>query len=148
MDEPDQGDPDMNDLAMDDRALMQRCLTLARRALGRTAPNPLVGSVIVQAGTIVGEGFHPAAGQPHAEVFALREAGDRAQGATLYVNLEPCNHYGRTPPCSEAIVAAGIQRVVVGMVDPDPRVSEVGSHGFSRQASKSQLGSKKQTVAS
>jgi diaminohydroxyphosphoribosylaminopyrimidine deaminase/5-amino-6-(5-phosphoribosylamino)uracil reductase len=82
--------------------------------------------VIVQAGTIVGEGFHPAAGQPHAEVFALREAGDRAQGATLYVNLEPCNHYGRTPPCSEAIVAAGIQRVVVGMVDPDPRVSGGG----------------------
>ena len=130
MDDPDQDDPDINpDInhsAMDDRALMQRCLTLARRALGRTAPNPLVGSVIVQAGTIVGEGFHPAAGQPHAEVFALREAGEQAQDATLYVNLEPCNHYGRTPPCSEAIVAAGIQRVVVGMVDPDPRVSGGG----------------------
>ncbi|HEY9654563.1 MAG TPA: bifunctional diaminohydroxyphosphoribosylaminopyrimidine deaminase/5-amino-6-(5-phosphoribosylamino)uracil reductase RibD, partial [Crinalium sp.] len=126
MDDPDQDAPDTNDLAMDDRALMQQCLTLARQALGRTAPNPLVGSVIVQAGTIIGEGFHPAAGQPHAEVFALREAGDRAQGATLYVNLEPCNHYGRTPPCSEAIVAAGVQRVVVGMVDPDPRVSGGG----------------------
>ncbi|MBW4692468.1 MAG: bifunctional diaminohydroxyphosphoribosylaminopyrimidine deaminase/5-amino-6-(5-phosphoribosylamino)uracil reductase RibD [Lyngbya sp. HA4199-MV5] len=111
---------------MNDRALMQRCLELARQALGRTAPNPLVGSVIVQEGTIVGEGFHPAAGQPHAEVFALREAGDRARGANLYVNLEPCNHYGRTPPCSEAIVTAGIQRVVVGMVDPDPRVSGGG----------------------
>jgi diaminohydroxyphosphoribosylaminopyrimidine deaminase/5-amino-6-(5-phosphoribosylamino)uracil reductase len=116
----------IDDSDMNDRALMQRCLELARQALGRTAPNPLVGSVIVQEGTIVGEGFHPAAGQPHAEVFALREAGDRARGANLYVNLEPCNHYGRTPPCSEAIVTAGIQRVVVGMVDPDPRVSGGG----------------------
>lgn len=116
----------MDDPVMNDRALMQRCLELARQALGRTAPNPLVGSVIVQEGTIVGEGFHPAAGQPHAEVFALRQAGDRARGATLYVNLEPCNHTGRTPPCSEAIVAAGIKRVVVGMVDPDPRVSGGG----------------------
>jgi diaminohydroxyphosphoribosylaminopyrimidine deaminase/5-amino-6-(5-phosphoribosylamino)uracil reductase len=115
-----------DDLGINDRALMQRCLEVARQALGRTAPNPLVGSVIVQEGTIVGEGFHPAAGQPHAEVFALRQAGDRARGATLYVNLEPCNHYGRTPPCSEAIVAAGVSRVVVGMVDPDPRVSGGG----------------------
>jgi diaminohydroxyphosphoribosylaminopyrimidine deaminase/5-amino-6-(5-phosphoribosylamino)uracil reductase len=110
----------------DDFAIMQHCLELARKALGRTAPNPLVGSVIVQNGEIVGEGFHPAAGQPHAEVFALRQAGERARGATLYVNLEPCNHYGRTPPCSKAIVAAGLKRVVVGMVDPDPRVSGGG----------------------
>ncbi|MBW4583500.1 MAG: bifunctional diaminohydroxyphosphoribosylaminopyrimidine deaminase/5-amino-6-(5-phosphoribosylamino)uracil reductase RibD [Tildeniella nuda ZEHNDER 1965/U140] len=116
----------MNERDTDDRAWMQRCLDLARQALGRTAPNPLVGSVIVQNGAIVGEGFHPAAGQPHAEVFALRQAGEQARGATLYVNLEPCNHYGRTPPCSEAIVAAGIRRVVVGMVDPDPRVSGSG----------------------
>lgn len=111
---------------MDDRSLMQRCIALAQRALGRTAPNPLVGSVIVRDGAIVGEGFHPQAGQPHAEVFALREAGDRAQNATLYVNLEPCNHHGRTPPCSEAVIAAGIRKVVVGMVDPDPRVSGGG----------------------
>ncbi len=110
----------------DDRAMMQRCLELAKRALGRTAPNPMVGSVIVQDGVILGEGFHPAAGQPHAEIFALRQAGEKARGATLYVNLEPCNHYGRTPPCSEAIVAAGLKRVVVGMIDPDPRVSGVG----------------------
>jgi diaminohydroxyphosphoribosylaminopyrimidine deaminase/5-amino-6-(5-phosphoribosylamino)uracil reductase len=116
----------MDDPGINDQAMMQRCLELARRALGQTAPNPLVGSVVVQKGTIVGEGFHPAAGQPHAEVFALREAGEQAQGATLYVNLEPCNHYGRTPPCSETIVTAGIQRVVVGMVDPDPRVSGGG----------------------
>jgi len=109
-----------------DRAMMQRCLSLARHGLGRTAPNPLVGSVIVQDEQIVGEGFHPGAGQPHAEVFALRAAGDHAFGATLYVNLEPCNHYGRTPPCSEALVAAGVGKVVIGMVDPDPRVSGGG----------------------
>lgn len=105
---------------------MHRCLELAQRAAGQTAPNPLVGSVILQGQEVIGEGVHPGAGQPHAEVFALRMAGDRAQGATLYVNLEPCNHYGLTPPCTEAIIAAGIRRVVVGMIDPDPRVSGGG----------------------
>lgn len=105
-----------------DRAMMQRCLTLARRALGQTAPNPMVGAVVVRDGKIIGEGFHPGAGQPHAEVFALREAGDRARGATVYVSLEPCNHYGRTPPCSEALVKAEVARVVVGTVDPNPKV--------------------------
>ncbi|MGF1461204.1 MAG: bifunctional diaminohydroxyphosphoribosylaminopyrimidine deaminase/5-amino-6-(5-phosphoribosylamino)uracil reductase RibD [Leptolyngbyaceae cyanobacterium] len=112
---------------MDSDAIwMQRCRQLASQAAGKTAPNPLVGSVIVQGGVNVGEGFHPAAGQSHAEVFALRAAGDRARGATLYVNLEPCNHTGRTPPCTEAIMAAGITRVVIGMVDPDPRVAGAG----------------------
>lgn len=105
---------------------MQRCLTLARLALGKTSPNPLVGCVIVNQGEIVGEGFHPQAGQPHAEIFALREAGDRAQGATLYVNLEPCNHFGRTPPCSEALIQAQVAKVVVGMVDPNPLVAGTG----------------------
>ncbi|WP_414526477.1 bifunctional diaminohydroxyphosphoribosylaminopyrimidine deaminase/5-amino-6-(5-phosphoribosylamino)uracil reductase RibD [Nodularia chucula] len=117
-----------------DRAMMQRCLTLARRALGRTSPNPLVGAVVVQDGKIVGEGFHPGAGQPHAEVFALKAAGvggdsteeNRARGATVYVNLEPCNHYGRTPPCSEALIAAGVAKVVVGIVDPNPLVAGGG----------------------
>ncbi len=109
-----------------DRAMMQRCLELARRALGRTSPNPLVGAVIVKDGEIVGEGFHPRAGEPHAEVFALKAAGDRASGATAYVNLEPCNHYGRTPPCSEALVKAGVAKVVVGMVDPNPLVAGGG----------------------
>ncbi|NHC35109.1 bifunctional diaminohydroxyphosphoribosylaminopyrimidine deaminase/5-amino-6-(5-phosphoribosylamino)uracil reductase RibD [Scytonema millei VB511283] len=109
-----------------DREMMQRCLTLARRALGRTAPNPLVGAVVVQDGKIVGEGFHPGAGQPHAEVFALKAAGDRALGATVYVSLEPCNHYGRTPPCTEALIAAGVAKVVVGMVDPNPLVAGRG----------------------
>ncbi|NEP58775.1 MAG: bifunctional diaminohydroxyphosphoribosylaminopyrimidine deaminase/5-amino-6-(5-phosphoribosylamino)uracil reductase RibD [Symploca sp. SIO2G7] len=109
-----------------DRTMMRRCIELARRALGCTTPNPLVGAVIVQDGKIIGEGFHPAAGKPHAEVFALREAGEQARGATIYVNLEPCNHYGRTPPCSETLVKAGVAKVVVGMVDPYPKVSGGG----------------------
>ncbi|WP_410510665.1 bifunctional diaminohydroxyphosphoribosylaminopyrimidine deaminase/5-amino-6-(5-phosphoribosylamino)uracil reductase RibD [Nodosilinea sp. E11] len=105
---------------------MTRCLELARLAAGRTAPNPLVGCVILNQDVVVGEGFHPGAGQPHAEVFALAQAGAKAQDSTLYVNLEPCNHTGRTPPCTEAILQAGVKRVVVGMVDPDPRVSGSG----------------------
>lgn len=105
---------------------MQRCLELAKRAIGRTAPNPMVGCVIVADGEIVGEGFHPKAGEPHAEVFALRQAGERSRNATLYVNLEPCNHFGRTPPCSQAVVKAGLKRVVVGMVDPNPQVAGKG----------------------
>jgi len=109
-----------------DRAMMQRCLELAKQAWGKTAPNPMVGCAIVQAGKIVGEGFHPKAGEPHAEVFALRQAGDRAAGATLYVNLEPCSHFGKTPPCADAVVAAKLKRVVVGMVDPNPKVAGRG----------------------
>ncbi|MEM1392405.1 MAG: bifunctional diaminohydroxyphosphoribosylaminopyrimidine deaminase/5-amino-6-(5-phosphoribosylamino)uracil reductase RibD [Cyanobacteria bacterium P01_H01_bin.150] len=109
-----------------DRRMMQRCLELARRGLGRTSPNPMVGAVIVKDGEIIGEGFHPRAGEPHAEVFALKAAGENARGATIYVSLEPCNHYGRTPPCSEAIVAAGLAKVVVGMVDPNPLVAGGG----------------------
>ena len=109
-----------------DRQMMQRCIELAKQAAGQTAPNPMVGAVVVKDGEIIGEGFHPGAGQPHAEVFALREAGEAAKGATIYVSLEPCNHYGRTPPCSLAVVKAGLAKVVVGMVDPDPRVDGGG----------------------
>ncbi|MEH2290851.1 bifunctional diaminohydroxyphosphoribosylaminopyrimidine deaminase/5-amino-6-(5-phosphoribosylamino)uracil reductase RibD [Nostoc sp.] len=109
-----------------DSRMMLRCLELARRALGRTSPNPLVGAVIVKDGEIVGEGFHPRAGEPHAEVFALKAAGDRSRGATIYVSLEPCNHYGRTPPCSEGLIQAGVAKVVVGMVDPNPLVAGGG----------------------
>ena len=104
-------------------AMMIRCCELAAQAAGCTAPNPMVGSVITQGEEIVGEGFHPKAGEPHAEIFALRAAGERAQDATLYVNLEPCNHTGRTPPCSEAIIRAGIKRVVIGMRDPNLEAS-------------------------
>ena len=109
-----------------DSAMMLRCLELAAKALGRTSPNPLVGAVVVQNGEVVGEGFHPRAGEPHAEVFALKAAGERARGSTIYVSLEPCNHYGRTPPCSEALINAGVSKVVVGMVDPNPLVAGGG----------------------
>ncbi|CAH9087256.1 unnamed protein product [Cuscuta europaea] len=110
----------------DDRFYMRRCVELARKAVGFTSPNPMVGCVIVKDGSIVGEGFHPKAGQPHAEVFALRDAGSMAEGATAYVSLEPCNHYGRTPPCTEALIKAKVKKVVVGMVDPNPIVASKG----------------------
>ena len=103
--------------------MMHRCLELAAKGAGNTTPNPMVGAVVVKAGQIIGEGFHPQAGQPHAEVFALQAAGEAAQGATLYVNLEPCNHTGRTPPCTEAVLKAGIATVVIGMRDPNPSAS-------------------------
>ena len=113
-------------LQSDDERYMRRALELARRAEGRTAPNPAVGAVIVRDNVIVGAGFHPAAGEPHAEIFALRQAGPAAQGATLYVTLEPCCHRGRTGPCATAVIAAGIVRVVAGCRDPNPRVAGGG----------------------
>lgn len=105
---------------------MRRALQLAARARGRTSPNPMVGAVIVHQGRVVGEGYHRQAGTPHAEIHALREAGEFARGATLYVNLEPCNHYGRTPPCTEALIAAGIAEVRMAMLDPNPIVNGGG----------------------
>ncbi|KAF6137340.1 hypothetical protein GIB67_036377 [Kingdonia uniflora] len=110
----------------DDGFYIRRCIEIAKKAIGCTSPNPMVGCVIVKDGTVVGEGFHPKAGQPHAEVFALRDAGDLAENATAYVSLEPCNHYGRTPPCTEALIKAKVKRVVVGMVDPNPIVASKG----------------------
>lgn len=110
---------------------MTEALGLARQGAGATSPNPMVGAVVVSAGEIVGRGFHPRAGEPHAEIFALREARDRARGSTLYVTLEPCNHWGRTPPCTETIIAAGVRRVVAAMTDPDPQVT---GRGFRRLA--------------
>ncbi len=104
-----------------DEFWMSRAIALARRAEGMTRPNPAVGAVVVADGRCVGEGWHRRAGGPHAEVYALRQAGPRARGATLYVTLEPCSTYGRTPPCCEAVVKAGIARVVVGVADPNPR---------------------------
>lgn len=110
-----------------DADFMSLCLSLARQAEGRTSPNPHVGAVVVDiGGEVVGKGFHPAAGEPHAEVFALEDAGSAAQGGTLYVNLEPCNHHGRTPPCTDKIIASGIKRVVVGMRDPHELVDGSG----------------------
>lgn len=103
---------------------MTRALSLARR--GRTSPNPMVGAVVVKNGLVVGEGYHPRAGEPHAEVFALRAAGSKARGAVMYVSLEPCCHQGRTPPCTRAIIDAGVRCVVAAMADPDPKVAGQG----------------------
>jgi diaminohydroxyphosphoribosylaminopyrimidine deaminase/5-amino-6-(5-phosphoribosylamino)uracil reductase len=105
-----------------DEVFLARALELAAKGVGRTSPNPAVGAVIVRNGRVMGEGFHRRAGLPHAEIEALRQVNGTARGATLYVTLEPCSHYGRTPPCADALVAAGITRVVVGMVDPNPLV--------------------------
>ncbi len=105
---------------------MQQAVALARRAEGQTAPNPPVGAVLVRDGVVVGEGFHPAAGQPHAEIFALRQAGSLARGASLFVTLEPCCHHGRTGPCTDALIEAGVSQVFVGAADPNPQVSGRG----------------------
>lgn len=105
---------------------MRRALELAQRARGRTSPNPMVGAVVVKRGKVVGEGYHSRAGHPHAEIEALRRAGDKARSADLYVNLEPCCHFGRTPPCTDAIIQAGINRVFVGMKDPNILVNGKG----------------------
>ncbi len=112
----------------DDR-FMWMALDLARQGRGRTSPNPMVGAVVVQDSEVLGTGYHLHAGSPHAEIIALKKAGERAQGATLYVNMEPCSHQGRTGPCTEAIIKAGINRVVAAMQDPNPIVS---GRGFAR----------------
>jgi diaminohydroxyphosphoribosylaminopyrimidine deaminase/5-amino-6-(5-phosphoribosylamino)uracil reductase len=111
---------------MQDVDYMSLALQLARSARGQTSPNPLVGAVVVKDGAIVGMGAHLKAGEPHAEVHALRMAGERAKGGTLYVTLEPCSHHGRTPPCADAVVEAGIARVVVAVLDPNPLVAGGG----------------------
>lgn len=109
-----------------DKYYMELALAEACKALGRTSPNPCVGAVIVKGGNVIATGYHQKAGTPHAEIHALESAGDEATGATLYVTLEPCNHTGRTPPCTHAVVRSGISRVVIGMLDPNPLVSGLG----------------------
>jgi diaminohydroxyphosphoribosylaminopyrimidine deaminase/5-amino-6-(5-phosphoribosylamino)uracil reductase len=116
----------MSGAASADERFMARALELAERARGLTSPNPMVGAVVVADGQVVGEGFHAAAGRPHAEVEALAVAGDRARGATLYVTLEPCSHWGRTPPCAPAVLDAGVRRVVAALQDPNPAVAGQG----------------------
>jgi diaminohydroxyphosphoribosylaminopyrimidine deaminase / 5-amino-6-(5-phosphoribosylamino)uracil reductase len=113
--------------AQDDERFMAAAIRLARRNLGRTGTNPSVGTLIVKNGIIIGRGITALGGRPHAETKALREAGEGARGATAYVTLEPCAHHGRTPPCAEALVTAGISRVVISASDPDPRVSGRGA---------------------
>lgn len=109
---------------MSDILYMRRALELARRGRGWVNPNPMVGAVVVRDDAIIGEGYHTQLGEPHAEVIALREAGEKARGATLYVTLEPCNHHGRTPPCTQAIIAAGIRRVVAASWDANPLTAQ------------------------
>ena len=109
-----------------DRDMMRRALTLAAEGRFSTSPNPRVGCIIAHGGQIVGQGFHLKAGGPHAEVHALRQAGENARGATAYVTLEPCSHYGRTPPCAEALIQAGVSRVVAAIADPNPQVAGKG----------------------
>jgi diaminohydroxyphosphoribosylaminopyrimidine deaminase/5-amino-6-(5-phosphoribosylamino)uracil reductase len=104
----------------DDAAFMRRAIELARGGWGQTAPNPMVGAVVVRDGEVVGEGYHARFGEPHAEAAALRAAGERARGSTVYVSLEPCAHTGKTPPCADALVAAGVARVVIAARDPNP----------------------------
>jgi diaminohydroxyphosphoribosylaminopyrimidine deaminase/5-amino-6-(5-phosphoribosylamino)uracil reductase len=109
-----------------DRRFMKSALALARKGLGKSSPNPAVGAVVVKNGQIAGRGFHAKQGQPHAEVHALNDAGADAKGATIYVTLEPCHHQGKTPPCTRAVIEAGISRVVYGASDPNPKVAGGG----------------------
>ena len=125
---------------MDDQKFMEMALELALRGRGFTSPNPMVGSVVVRDDKVVGVGYHQAAGQAHAEVIAIDDAGTRARGATLYVNLEPCNHTGRTPPCTQKIIEAGIRRVVVAMKDPNPKVKGGGIQFLERNGIRVSVG--------
>jgi len=124
----------------DHELFMARALKLAELGRGQTSPNPLVGAVVVKNGEIVGEGYHQKAGLPHAEINALREAGERARDAVLYVTLEPCCHYGRTPPCTKAIIEAGIREVIVGVTDPNPQVAGKGIRILQESGIRVQLG--------
>lgn len=117
---------DANSSPEADQSWMRQALALAKRGQYSTRPNPVVGCVLVKEGQLIGEGFHPRAGQPHAEVFALRQAGAQARGATAYVTLEPCAHFGRTPPCANALIEAGVARVVIATVDSNPQVAGIG----------------------
>jgi diaminohydroxyphosphoribosylaminopyrimidine deaminase/5-amino-6-(5-phosphoribosylamino)uracil reductase len=116
----------MQNFSIDDQKYMARALNLARRGEGSTSPNPMVGAVVVKDGEIIGEGYHQQYGGPHAEVFALEAAGEAARGADIYVTLEPCSHYGKTPPCAQKVIDSGIKRAVIAMVDPNPEVAGRG----------------------
>ena len=111
---------------MTDKTWMKQVLRLAEKGRGRTSPNPMVGAVLVKGGKIVGKGHHAKAGEAHAEIVALHQAGEKARGSTLYINLEPCTHYGRTPPCAPRVIEAQVKRVVIGMKDPNPEVKGRG----------------------
>jgi diaminohydroxyphosphoribosylaminopyrimidine deaminase/5-amino-6-(5-phosphoribosylamino)uracil reductase len=124
----------------EDRRYLRLACRLAQKAAGRTSPNPMVGAVLVRAGKIVGTGYHKVAGGDHAEIVALKQAGANAQGATLYITLEPCSHYGRTPPCADALIRAGIKEVVAAMSDPNPRVAGRGFKKLGRAGIRVRIG--------
>ena len=124
------------DLDHADKEFMRMALELAARGRGLVSPNPMVGAVVVKDGRVLGQGYHKEAGGRHAEVYALAEAKGETEGATVYVNLEPCCHFGRNPPCTNQLIAAGITRVVVAVTDPNPRVSGAGLRELEENGSK------------
>src|SRR3972149_4786899 len=119
---------------------MRQALALARLALGQVSPNPAVGALIVKDGEIVGQGYTQPPGASHAEIVALHQAGEKARGASMYVTLEPCCHYGRTPPCTESIIAAGVAEVHMAMIDPNPLVSGRGEEALQKERVKTSVG--------
>lgn len=127
---------------------MNMAIDLAMKAEGKTSPNPIVGAVIVKNGKVIGKGYHKRAGLPHAEINALREAGLSARNATLYVTLEPCDHFGRTPPCTDAIIKSGIKKVVIGMTDPNPVNNGSGTRELKKAGIKVTLGILEKRVSS
>ncbi|MFD1805874.1 bifunctional diaminohydroxyphosphoribosylaminopyrimidine deaminase/5-amino-6-(5-phosphoribosylamino)uracil reductase RibD [Pasteurella oralis] len=130
----------MSEFSVQDVAFMQMALDLAQQGQFTTTPNPSVGCVLVKAGRIVGKGFHFRAGEPHAEVMALREAGENARGATAYVTLEPCSHFGRTPPCAKGLIEAGVVKVISAMHDPNPQVAGKGLQMLAENGIESAVG--------
>ncbi|MFV1997341.1 MAG: bifunctional diaminohydroxyphosphoribosylaminopyrimidine deaminase/5-amino-6-(5-phosphoribosylamino)uracil reductase RibD [Acidiferrobacterales bacterium] len=130
----------MISFSITDVEIMTRALRLARKGLYTTHPNPRVGCVLVKNGEIVGEGWHQKTGEPHAEIYAVQEAGEKARGATAYISLEPCCHQGRTPPCTDALIQAGISEVVVAMTDPNPEVNGQGLQTLAKAGIKTSVG--------
>jgi len=125
---------------MDDEYWMKRALRFAEKGRGRTSPNPMVGAVLVKDDKVVGEGYHAKAGESHAEIVALKKAGEKAKGAILYLNLEPCTHYGKTPPCAPQVIEAGVKHVVIGMEDPNPLIEGRGIEFLRRAGLAVQVG--------
>jgi diaminohydroxyphosphoribosylaminopyrimidine deaminase/5-amino-6-(5-phosphoribosylamino)uracil reductase len=117
---------------MEEERWMRRAIHLAEKGRGRTSPNPMVGAVLVKEGEVIGEGYHVRAGEAHAEILALRKAGEKVKGSTLYLNLEPCTHYGKTPPCAPEVIDAGVKRVIIGMEDPNPLIKGKGIEALKR----------------
>ena len=125
---------------MTDQQWMRQVLRLAEKGRGRTSPNPVVGAILVKGGQVVWRGYHARAGEPHAEIVALQQAGEKARGSTLYINLEPCTHFGRTPPCAPRVVEARVKRVAIGMMDPNPLVKGRGIQSLRQAAIDVQVG--------